>query len=159
MKRRFLLIFLLFISFPALCAPPPNALPRFASVKSDQVNLRTGPGMRYPINWVLTRRNMPVEILDVFDQWRKIRLQDGDEGWVHQTALSGKRYFVTLGPSTLYKKQSLQSPVAAYLDDGIQMRMVKCPKNKDFCQVDIDGIEGWIERKNLYGIHTYEFTK
>ena len=33
-------------------------LPRFASLKSDQVNLRAGPGTRYPIQWVYNRREL-----------------------------------------------------------------------------------------------------
>src|SRR5687767_12118581 len=42
-------------------------LPRFVSLQSDKVNLRTGPGRRYPIQWVLTRRDMPVEIIAQFE--------------------------------------------------------------------------------------------
>jgi hypothetical protein len=35
-------------------------LPRFASLRGSQVNVRTGPGVRYPIDWVFQRRSMPV---------------------------------------------------------------------------------------------------
>ena len=38
-------------------------LPRFASLKADEVNVRTGPGPRYPVDWVFKSRNMPVEIV------------------------------------------------------------------------------------------------
>lgn len=157
--RVFLLIFFILFSASSLHAEEPRTLPRFATLKSDMVNLRTGPGFRYPIDWVLTRRNMPVEVTDVFEQWRKVRTMDKDEGWVHQTALSGKRYFVALQESILYKKANTHSPVVAYLDEGVQMRMVSCPKAKDFCEVDIEGIQGFIARKNLYGIYAGEFTK
>ena len=34
-------------------------LPRFASLKADEVNVRTGPGPRYPIEWILKRKGMP----------------------------------------------------------------------------------------------------
>jgi len=37
-------------------------VPRFVTLHADRVNLRTGPGDRYPIEWVLTRKEMPVEI-------------------------------------------------------------------------------------------------
>ncbi len=37
-------------------------VPRFASLKSDEVNMRSGPGQRYPIVWVYKRKAMPVEI-------------------------------------------------------------------------------------------------
>ena len=38
----------------------------YASLKYDQVNLRTGPGERYPIMWVYQEKNFPVEVLDSF---------------------------------------------------------------------------------------------
>lgn len=37
-------------------------LPRWASLKSDEVNLRKGPGTRYPIEWVYRRHDLPVQI-------------------------------------------------------------------------------------------------
>ena len=69
-------------------------IPRFVSMRGDQVFARTGPGTRYPIKWVFQRKNLPVEIVQEFDTWRKIRDIDGEEGWVHQSLLSGKRFGV-----------------------------------------------------------------
>ena len=57
-------------------------IPRFASLKSDEVNVRTGPGSRYPIDWVFKRKGMPVEIVAEFENWRKIRDWQGAGGWV-----------------------------------------------------------------------------
>ena len=37
-------------------------LPHFASLRADRVNVRTGPGVRYPIVWVFVRQGLPVEI-------------------------------------------------------------------------------------------------
>lgn len=48
-------------------------LPRFATLKSNEVNVRTGPGLRYQTKWVLVRKEMPVEITAEFEQWRKIK--------------------------------------------------------------------------------------
>src|SRR6516165_2822675 len=80
-------------------APPASAadtdagqkVPRFVSLRSDQVNLRVGPGENYPIEWVLTRKEMPVEIVKEFENWRMIRDWQGTEGWVHERMLTGKR--------------------------------------------------------------------
>ena len=157
--RAFVIVFLLFFCVTPLSAQEPRSLPRFAALRSDMVNLRTGPGFRYPIDWVLTRRNMPVEITDVYEQWRKIRLIDETEGWVHQTALSGKRHFIAFEESILYRKAGKHSPVIAYIDAGVQMKMVACPKKKDFCEVDVEGIKGYISRASLYGLYPHEFTK
>src|SRR3984893_10616803 len=83
--------------------PPPaetatsQRLPRFVSLRSDQVNLRVGPGENYPIEWVLTRKEMPVEIIKEFENWRMIRDWQGTEGWVHERMLTGKRAVVVKG--------------------------------------------------------------
>ena len=66
-------------------------LPRFASLDSNEVNLRAGPGTDYPILWVYQRKGLPVEIIQEFDTWRRIRDRDGTVGWVQQNQLSGKR--------------------------------------------------------------------
>ena len=69
-------------------------LPRFASLKTDEVNLRTGPGTRYPIDWVYKRRDLPVQIEREFEVWRLIADSEGVKGWVHQATLTGRRSFV-----------------------------------------------------------------
>ena len=79
-------------------------IPRFASLRSDEVNVRTGPGPRYPIDWVFKRKAMPVEIVAEFENWRKIRDWQGASGWVHQSLLSGKRSFIIPAkPAALHK--------------------------------------------------------
>jgi SH3-like domain-containing protein len=66
-------------------------LPRFASLKSDHVNVRGGPNKDHDVAWVYTRPALPVEITAEFENWRKIRDRDGSEGWVYHTLLSGRR--------------------------------------------------------------------
>ena len=54
-------------------------LPRFAALRSDEVNMRAGPGTRYPIDWVYKRRELPVEIQREFEVWRLVRIRT-DQG-------------------------------------------------------------------------------
>lgn len=90
---------------PAALAPVDNTkgsvtglpLPRFAAFRADEVNLRTGPGQRYPIDWVYHRRGLPVKIEREFDVWRLVEDSDGQKGWVHQATLVGTRTFVIPG--------------------------------------------------------------
>src|ERR1700745_1267941 len=81
----------------AVAAEKGLPVPRFVTLRSDQVNVRTGPGERYPIEWVFTRKGMPVEILAEFDVWRKIRDWQGTEGWVHQRMVTGNRAVIVKG--------------------------------------------------------------
>lgn len=43
------------------------ALPRFVSLRSNHINARSGPGARYPIEWVYMQKNAPVEIVAEFE--------------------------------------------------------------------------------------------
>ena len=42
-------------------------IPRFVTLRAREVNVRTGPGVRYPIDWVFQRPNLPVEVVAEFD--------------------------------------------------------------------------------------------
>ncbi len=66
-------------------------LPRFASLKTDRVNLREGPSKDHPTKWVYQRAGLPVEITAEFEIWRRVRDSEGVEGWVLHSLLSGRR--------------------------------------------------------------------
>ncbi len=67
------------------------------ALRADEVNMRTGPGTRYPIEWVYKRRELPMEIEREFEVWRLVRDQEGVKGWVHQATLTGRRTVVVTG--------------------------------------------------------------
>ena len=66
-------------------------VPRFVSLKSDQVNVRGGPDQGPRRDWVYTRAGLPVEITAEYENWRRIRDWEGAEGWVYHSLLSGRR--------------------------------------------------------------------
>ena len=49
------------------------SLPRFISLRANKVNMRTGPGGQYPIEWLYRRRSLPVKVVAEYENWRKIR--------------------------------------------------------------------------------------
>ena len=53
------------------------AIPRMVSLRSSLINVRSGPGSRYPIEWVYKQKGAPVEIIAEFELWRKIRYWEG----------------------------------------------------------------------------------
>src|SRR5688500_14225938 len=69
-------------------------LPRFVSIASDKAFVRTGPAPRYPIKWIYKKEGFPVEVIQEFDVWRKVRDLDGDEGWINKALLSDKRFVI-----------------------------------------------------------------
>src|SRR3954452_17337838 len=95
-------------------------VPRFVSLHADKVNLRTGPGDRYPIEWVLTRKEMPVQIVAEFEHWRRVRDYQGTEGWVHERMLAGKRaVVVTCAIRAIRRQPVANAAVVARAEPGV----------------------------------------
>jgi SH3-like domain-containing protein len=131
-------------------------LPRFVTLRADEVNLRTGPGERYPIDWVLIRKGLPVEIVEEFDVWRKIRDFQGSEGWVHQRMLTGARNVLVEGAvRVLHVQPDPASPVAARAEAGVVARLIECPRGP-WCRVEAQGIKGWLTRDEIWGVYPDE---
>jgi SH3-like domain-containing protein len=132
-------------------------LPRFAALRSDQVNLRTGPGMRYPIEWVYQRRQLPVEIEREFEVWRLVETPDGEKGWVHQATLTGSRGFIITGAEhPLYSGADEKSAPVARLMPGVIGRIVKCASGAAFCEVQTGEYRGYLARADFWGIFPKE---
>jgi len=134
-------------------------IPRFVSITASRVNLRMGPGRQYPIAWVLQRRHLPVEIIDEFEHWRKIRERSGGAGWVHKTMLSGKRMGMVIAPG----KTGELIPVLAKAEPGKPIMMAEdgaigeishC--KAEWCAIRFETGEGWMRRDNLWGLYPTE---
>ena len=82
-------------------------LPRFVSLKSDPVNLRTGPGRKYPRTWVYRRAGLPVEIIQEHENWRRVRDAEGASGWIPRALLSSRRTVLVLPWEVKKKKGAL----------------------------------------------------
>ena len=131
-------------------------IPRFASLRPDEANVRTGPGPRYPIDWVFKRKGMPVEIVAEYDNWRKIRDWQGASGWVHQSLLSGKRGFIIPArPASLHKTPANAAEVVAKLEPEVMGEIRSC--SGEWCRVRVSsGVSGWLERTQLWGVYKSE---
>lgn len=134
------------------------ALPRMVSLRSNLINARSGPGARYPIEWVYMQKTAPVEIVAEFELWRKIKDWQGSESWVHKSMLSGRRSIkvITPGESNVYDKPEYNSKVIAKVEDEVVGDVKKCLANNDFCLIKFSNIEGWVPKSNIYGIYPKE---
>lgn len=133
-------------------------LPRFVSLRSDEVNLRTGPGVRYPIDWIYARKDLPVEVIAEFEAWRKIRDWQGTEGWVHQSMLSGRRMMVVMGAvRSLRNSDADSADPLAVVEAGVLGRILQCPRNRDFCRIEVNQNQGWMRRDEIWGVYKGEW--
>ncbi len=130
-------------------------LPRFVTLRAAEVNLRSGPGVGYPIEWVFTRRGLPVEIIDEFETWRHIRDWQGSEGWVHQSMLSGQRGAMVVGADRLLRRAPEPgAPAIAEVQVLLVGRLHNC--RDGWCLIETKGYEGWLRQGEIYGAYPGE---
>ena len=126
----------------------------YVSLKYNEVNMRTGPGERFPIKWVYQEKNYPVEVLDSFETWRYVRDKDGDIGWIHQNQLNKARSVLIMKEAPLLKKTD-ETRAVAVLQPGVIARLNRCPKG-DYCRLSVQSGDekytGWFLRSNLWGV-------
>ncbi len=127
-------------------------LPRFVALAADRVNLRTGPGARYPIAWVYLRRGLPVEVVAEYQHYRKVRDSDGTEGWVQEDLITGRRMALVTGRGVqiLRGDPDPRADVIARVEPGVIGHLLHC--NSTWCKLDINGYRGYLARDNLFGI-------
>lgn len=140
-------------SMPTKGASTGLPLPRFASLKTSPVDMRVGPGFRYPVTWVYQKRDLPVEIIREYDVWRQIKTSDGTEGWVQSLKLSGKRDFlITDAEHDLHETTEDDSPVVARVEPGVIGHITSCAVGSEWCEVSVGDVKGWLRRDEFFGV-------
>ena len=134
-------------------------VPRFVSLKSGRVNVRVGPGEDYKVSWIFVKPDLPVEVIQEFDNWRRIRDSDGQVGWVFQSLLSGKRTAVVAPWKSgearpIRSSDSEEARITAYLEPGVMGEIKRC--RTGWCQINGSGFSGWIARDQLWGVYPDE---
>ncbi|NCC21985.1 MAG: hypothetical protein EOM26_05930 [Alphaproteobacteria bacterium] len=131
-------------------------VPRFVSLRADTVFARTGPALRYPVRWVYTRGGLPVEIIREYDTWRKIRDPEGEEGWVHQSLLAGRRTALITADSVVAMRRGPdeRERMVAKLEPGVVAGLSEC--GKSWCLLEVQGFTGWVDRNSIWGIYPQE---
>ncbi|NJM34610.1 MAG: hypothetical protein HC850_07740 [Rhodomicrobium sp.] len=135
-------------------------LPRFVSLKADEVNVRRGPGWDHGVAWVFRRAGLPVEVIAEFDVWRQVRDSEGATGWVLGTLLSGRRT-VLAAPwlekgslIELYASASKSSQVTAKLTPGVLGDVDSC--DAAWCEITAGGVSGYIAQDLVWGAYPSE---
>ena len=131
-------------------------IPRFVSLKSNDANIRVGPSVNYPIKLKYVFQNLPLEIIDEFDVWRKSRDHKGNIGWIHKSLIKGDRFILV--------NNNTNKDVNLYnIPNGKIIGIVK--KNNildlnicilDWCKVTQNNFTGWLLKKNIWGVYETE---
>jgi len=134
-------------------------LPRFVSLKSDKVNVRVGPSRDHDIAWTFVKEGLPVEIIQEFDNWRRIRDHEGSDGWIFHKLLSGRRTGLVdptreSGLVSVYKQDSKSSGLVAWLEPKVVVNVSKC--DGTWCRIDVQGVNGWMAQAEIFGVYPNE---
>ncbi len=135
-------------------------LPRFVSLKNSRVNVRRGPSRDYQVAWVFVRKDLPIEIIAEFEQWRRIRDNDGAEGWVFHALLGRKRTALITpwrtndGTVKLYDAKGQTENIVALAQPGAMGSVDTC--DGKWCRFSSQGYSGWLPQKMLWGVYPGE---
>ncbi|MDC9822524.1 SH3 domain-containing protein [Devosia sp. ZB163] len=156
------------VSFAAE-GPSGLPLPRFVTTRSNPINVRVGPGTKYDVAWVYVKSGTPVEIIQEFDTWRKIRDVDGSEGWLHQNLLVGSRAGVVAPWKPAGEQVALRrsagddSGVRAWLTPNFRVAIKEC--DGQWCKVvatapavtgNPQSFDGYLRQEELWGVYKGE---
>ncbi|MDN2568221.1 SH3 domain-containing protein [Aquibium sp. A9E412] len=136
-------------------------LPRFVSLKSSRVNMRVGPGLSYAVDWLYLKAGLPMEIVQEYDNWRRVRDAEGAEGWINQALLSGRRTAVAApwfkgkqAAIPLLSEPERGAPPVAQVEPGAIGTIRLC--NGDWCKMTFAGTDGWIDQAQVWGAYPGE---
>ena len=140
-------------------------LPRFVSLKARRVNLRIGPSRDYAVEWLYTRSGIPMEIIQEYDHWRRVRDPDGTEGWIHKSLLTGERTAVAApwkrgqaGVFVMLRDAPQRSGVlVAKLEPGVVIKIAEC--NGKWCRGTVANARGWVSQDEIWGAYPGEAFK
>ena len=122
----------------------------FLSLKKNEVNLRQGPSLEYPIKLIYKKKYLPVIILDKSGPFRKIRDFENNTGWIHVALLTKKKSALNKkNNSILFKKPTIYSKPIAKLETGRLVLINKC--NLKWCKITSGNFNGWIDKNSLWG--------
>jgi SH3-like domain-containing protein len=126
-------------------------LPRYVSIRASEGNARRGPSRSHRIDWVFTRRDMPVMVVAEHGHWRRVVDRDGVGGWMHHALLSGVRTaIVEADMAPLHARPDAGSPVRARAELGVIGRLREC--RPGWCLMEAGGYRGWVEAAGLWGV-------
>jgi SH3-like domain-containing protein len=127
-------------------------VPYWASIATGDALLRTGPERTFPATWRYRRKDLPVQVLQIYGNWRRIKEVDGTEGWMLATLLNARRTAVVTGqgPAQMRSGADDGAPLNWQAAPGVVGRISKCEAG--WCLFDVDGRKGHVRMERIWGV-------
>lgn len=148
----------LLLVLSAILASPAVAqdakVPYWASIRSDEVNMRAGPAEDYRIMWVYQRAQLPLKVLRLKDGWRLVEDPDGTKGWMLSRFLTRARTAFVNGrqPAEMRATGEQGSQLLWRLSPGLVGQLGEC--DAGWCEFAIGQRRGFVRQDRLWGAGT-----
>ena len=151
MRRTIVLLSLAFAVIPAAATAQDREVPYWASLRSEEVNMRVGPSEAFPIEWVYRRQGLPVKVVRVMQGWRLVEDPDGERGWIVARLLDPDRGALVVGEGLAEMRAAPEvgAPIRWRAEPGVVGALGDCEAG--WCELDVAGREGWIRAERLWG--------
>ena len=141
---------------PAVAADPVRKVPYYASISAGRARVRTGPARTYPASWLYQRADLPVKVVAIHKEWRKVADPDGTEGWMQANLMSSTRTAIVRGEVAIAMRDrpSESGRVQWRAAPGVVGRLSQC--GNGWCRMDVKGQAGFVRVDALWGIDADE---
>jgi len=126
-------------------------VPYWASIRAESVNMRVGPSVDFPIEWIYQRQGLPVKVVRLNEGWRLVEDPDGTRGWIVARLLSPDRSAIVIGegPADMRESAEEDADLRWQLEPGVVGRLGSC--REGWCELDVEGHRGWVLEDRLWG--------
>lgn len=97
----------------------------FLSVTTDNANVRTGPGTKYPVAMELFQ-GYPLKVLKTQGEWYKVSDYEKDTGWIHNSIVKSQDTVIVDAQKSLNMRSgpSKNNPVVADVERGVVLKKI-----------------------------------
>ena len=134
-------------------------IPRYVSLKSNDVNIRVGPSINYPIEIKYIVKNYPLKVIEEYEDWRKVEDFKKNIGWIHKSLISGTRTGIVLSEDNknIELLNTLDGNIIGEIGKGNIIYLEKC--KIDWCFISSGNFKGWMDKKHIWGVKQNEIIK
>ncbi len=132
-----------------------SASSKMVSVVGENVRLRSGPGINYPVKWEYGS-GFPLKVLTSKNGWYKVADFENDTGWIKKDLLSQKPSMIVKVNKNKKRKINIRSgpgkrfKIVGKAYYGVVFKTIK--QTKGWTNVRHEsGLVGWIKRSLLWG--------
>lgn len=124
----------------------------FVSLRSNNTNVRSGPGQNYPIKFSFKLRGLPLRVIREYDNWNEVEDYEGQAGWISKALLTKKRTLMIRTSKSfvnMHSKNNEKSRIIFRLENKVLGKYLKCLEK--WCGIEVNGKKGWVAKASLFG--------